>query len=158
MNQQIMKCPHSIVARGKRVLVRLHDGSKFVDRYKDNTRTAIILEKHHRVARADIKSMTIYREPNMKWRLPDRYSSWRIDNEMAKLNPGVCPIVDRDGRLCTNELDEAGCCAMHGKVRFGPHEKEEDQIGPKPIMRKTPPKKTAVGKIRPRFRKLNMFA
>jgi hypothetical protein len=57
-----MKCAHTTVYRGKRVLVRMKDGTKFIDRFHDSTHNQVVLQGC-RVLRSAIKSMSIYREP-----------------------------------------------------------------------------------------------
>lgn len=57
-----MRCPHTTVYRGKRVLIRMKDGTTFIDHFHDSTHNTIIL-REHRVLRSALRSMSIYREP-----------------------------------------------------------------------------------------------
>ncbi len=142
-----MRAAHSRVYRGKRVLIRLKDGTKFVDRYVDNTRSTIILEGR-RLAREDIKSMSIYREPRVTW--VTRHYDDRISEVMARTFPNQCPVTDSRGvMLCGRPLTD-GACAVHGKVKFTAYEKEEEDKQVPALSRMPPPKRA--GKIMPKNR------
>jgi hypothetical protein len=116
---------HGGVARGKRVLVRLVDGTKFIDRFIDRTRVQLVFATR-RIARKDIKSMTIYRALQYTW-IESRYGT--INLEHAAEFPNQCPNVDASSVLCSQPLNGNGECPQHGKIRLRPREKVEE---PKP--------------------------
>lgn len=62
MSDKKHKQAHSIVPRGKRVLVVLKDGNRFVDKFIERRPHELVFEGRT-ARRADIESMTIYRVP-----------------------------------------------------------------------------------------------
>lgn len=119
MKTQIMAC------RGKQVLVRLNDGTKFVEKFVDRTSTTFIFAGR-RVLRADIKSMTPYRQPEYRWLTPG--NSDFVDADAIKAFPNQCPITgtDENAAPCGHLLSKDGVCEEHGKVRLSPREKIKD--------------------------------
>jgi len=114
-------------------LIRLKDGTKFIDVYQDTTRVFYVLSGQ-RVRREAVKSMSLYREPSVTWLPPARCT---IDMKLAREFRDLCPVAhnqgsyDKPGPTCGKPLDEKGCCEQHGKVRRLPHEKEEK---PEPVV------------------------
>lgn len=53
--------PHTATYRGKRVLVRLKSGERFVDHFHDRTKKMVFFKSGRRVLRGDIKSFSIYK-------------------------------------------------------------------------------------------------
>lgn len=99
------------------------DGTKFVDRFIDCTRVQLVFDKR-RVARKDIKSMSIYRAPAYVWLAPRQGT---VNLELAAEFPNQCPHVDFTQVLCSQPLNGNGECPEHGKVRMRPREKLEDE-------------------------------
>ena len=56
-----MKMPHTACYPGKRVLVVLWNGEKFIDRFKDRTNKDVFFEEHGKIWKGAIKSFTIYK-------------------------------------------------------------------------------------------------
>ena len=53
--------PHTHFRRGKRVIVTLTDGHRFVDKFIDRMNKYITLQEHGRIQTKDIRAITIYR-------------------------------------------------------------------------------------------------
>jgi hypothetical protein len=149
--------------QGRKVLIKLIDGSKIVDVFKDNTSRHIILAEHGRVRRDQIKKITPWIDPQYVWAAPSH--GHKIDADQAKAFPNMCPMEDwmpgtfveglggsgAQYSVCRRVLDKDGACEVHGKVRFTGyehlHEKKDD--ADQPSLRKTPPRR-AGGRTRPR--------
>lgn len=56
-----MKTPHTAVKKGKRVMVKLKSGERFVDKFMDRKANYVIFE-NHKVVKGDIKSFGIYKK------------------------------------------------------------------------------------------------
>jgi hypothetical protein len=149
---------HTSTFKGKRVLVKLKDRTKIVDKFIDSTSRYIILDKAGRVEKETVKAMTIYREPQYRWKKTQHF-----DEEQAKAFPNLCPIqtwVHGTGTLhngqaadyvtCGQPLCPNGHCEEHGKVRFRPREKEEDENKAEPTLRYSPPRRRGTSRTRPR--------
>jgi hypothetical protein len=52
---------HTSVNRGKRVIVTLKNGERFIDRFRERVGKGIVLEKHGLIRGRDLRAMTIYR-------------------------------------------------------------------------------------------------
>jgi hypothetical protein len=52
---------HMGVHRGKRVLVRMRDGTKFIDWFEDRTDRHLVLRNSGKVPKVQVKSMSYYR-------------------------------------------------------------------------------------------------
>jgi hypothetical protein len=116
-----MKAAHSTFARGRRVIVRLKDGTKFIDRFVDNTSVHIVFEGQ-RIARQAIKSISIYRPPLYTWVLPPR-GYYSVNSVQVIEFPNQCPLVSHcENVLCGQPLSANWECPEHGKVRLRPHE------------------------------------
>jgi hypothetical protein len=105
----------------------MRDGTKFIDKYVDCTRAHLVLD-NHRVARADVKSMTIYREPSYTW---VERNGLKVDMKQAQEFRNQCPLVHYNDGLCAQPLSVTGECPEHGKVRLLPREelpKEEKAV------------------------------
>jgi len=50
--------PHTACYRGKRVLVKLRDGTTFIDKFFDRTKSHVFFDEH-KVKKSDIKSFSI---------------------------------------------------------------------------------------------------
>lgn len=148
--------------QGRKVLIKLIDGTKIVDIFKDNTSRHIILAEYGRVRRDQVKKMTPWIEPQYLW--ADASGKGRkIDNDQAKAFPNICPVQDwvpgtfveglggtgAQYTTCLKVLSKDGVCPEHGKVRFSGFEKREDDDAKTPTLRKTPPRR-AGGRTRPR--------
>lgn len=152
MKTEVMAC------RGKQVLVRLNDGTKFVEKFVDRTSTTFIFAGR-RVARQDIKSMAPYRRMPFTWLEPNGYE---VDLDFAAEFSDQCPLRERASfnvqestRLCAQPLNDKGECPEHGKVRLRPREKlEEDEKAKNqlatPRLRRYARPTTPRGKILPR--------
>jgi hypothetical protein len=138
--------------KGRKVLVKLTDGTKFVDEFVDNTSTRIVLKEHGRIRRDFIKKLSPYVEQGFSWigvRHPEEF-----DVKQAREFPQLCPLRKwrtGDGYYtCQQGLDEHGKCPEHGQVRFNPHEAakaaKERLEKEKPTLRKEPPRRTARGR------------
>lgn len=46
---------------GKRVLVKLHDGTEFIDKFVNNTGRLVIFE-NHRIRPKDVRSFILYKQ------------------------------------------------------------------------------------------------
>lgn len=57
-----MKTPHTACHRGKRVRVRLRDGTAIDDRFLDRTDRWVVLERAGRVPKGEIKAFIILKE------------------------------------------------------------------------------------------------
>jgi hypothetical protein len=141
--------------QGRKVLVKLKDGTKIVDIFKDNTSRHIILAEHGRVRRDEIKKMTPWIDPQYLWAKPK--TAREFDSAQAKALPEICPMRDwvpgtfclalgGPGEryiTCCKVLNKEGECPEHGKVRFTGHEHlhEEKDDRPQPSLRWTPPRK-----------------
>lgn len=55
-----MKTPHTSTYKGKRVYVRLKNGERFVDKFKDKHGKKVIFETREELS-GDIKAFSIYR-------------------------------------------------------------------------------------------------
>lgn len=55
---------HSSVRKGKRVVVLLRDGTRILDRFVERTDRWIVLEKHGRIAKEDLRSLILDRGAN----------------------------------------------------------------------------------------------
>lgn len=53
-----MKTPHTSCRRGKRVRVKLADGTKFIDKFKEKVGKHVYFD-HHEVLMGEIRSFTI---------------------------------------------------------------------------------------------------
>lgn len=153
-----MKTEKTMV-RGQQVIVKLNDGTKFTENFVDITSGAIVFSKR-RVAREDIKSMSIYRRPPFTWLELNGYT---VDLDFAAEFPQQCPLRERASfnvqettTLCSQPLNAKGECPEHGKVRLHPREKLEDENAekkePARLMRIRRPTTTS-GKILPRRRR-----
>lgn len=56
-----MKTPHTGTHRGTRVLIRLKDGERIVDKFHERTKKYVMLESGRQLLRRDIKSFAIYK-------------------------------------------------------------------------------------------------
>jgi len=56
-----MRTPHTATQRGKRVKVKLRDGTIILDRFIDRTKNAIILKDYGKLLKKNIKSFSIYK-------------------------------------------------------------------------------------------------
>lgn len=56
-----MKCPHTAVRTGKRVLVILRDGAKIIDRFVETSKQGVHLKERGIINLRDVKSMSIWR-------------------------------------------------------------------------------------------------
>lgn len=54
--------PHTACHRGKKVLVKLRDGTEFVARFHDRTDKYVFMEGHPRIPKSEILSFTIYKK------------------------------------------------------------------------------------------------
>ena len=52
---------HSAVAKGKRILVILHDGTRIVGRFLDKGNGWILLHEHGKIKLEDVRCVTIWR-------------------------------------------------------------------------------------------------
>lgn len=52
---------HTSARKGKRVIVTLKDGTRFVDKFVERTGKGVVLEKHGLVLGRELRAMTIYR-------------------------------------------------------------------------------------------------
>jgi hypothetical protein len=118
------------ILQGQRVLVKLSDGTKFVENFVDRTSGTVVFS-NRRVAREDIKSMSIYRRPPFTWLELNGYD---VDLDFASEFPDQCPLRERASfnvqettNLCTQPLNANGECPEHGKVRLRPREKLEEE-------------------------------
>ena len=55
------KTPHSATYRGRRVFIKLMDGTSFIDRFQDRTDKFIVLKEHGRIYKRDLKSFSDYK-------------------------------------------------------------------------------------------------
>lgn len=55
-----MRTPHTAVKKGKRVMVKLKSGERFVDKFLDRKGHYVIFE-NHKVVKGNIKSFSIYK-------------------------------------------------------------------------------------------------
>lgn len=133
------------------MLVKLIDGTKFVDTFIDNTSKQVVFKEYGRVARDRIKKMSPFIDPGWNWIKTNRPEEF--DDAQAKEFPNLCPIKVWTGGVgystCQKTLDSDGTCEQHGAVRFSVHHKHE-KPKEEPSLRKTPPKRTAGGRTRPR--------
>ena len=53
---------HSSTYKGKRVYIVLKNGEKFVDKFVDKKSGYVFTEQKGKIRKADIKTMTIYRQ------------------------------------------------------------------------------------------------
>ncbi len=147
------------------MLVKLIDGTKFVDEFVDNSSRHVIFKEQGRIARDKIKKMSPWIEPQYLWAAPS--SGRQIDNDQAKAFPNICPMQDwvrgtfveglggtgAQYTSCRQVLNKDGVCPEHGKVRFTGYEhlhEKEDEKKKVPSLRKLPPKRLAGGKTMPR--------
>lgn len=153
--------------KGRKMLVKLLDGTKFVDVFDDQTSRHVIFKERGRIARDQIKKMSPYIDPGWNWIKTS--SPQDFDSAQAKEFPNLCPLrkwINTDptysGRngfitgfqgghweVCQKVLSAEGKCEEHGQVRYSPHHKF-DEPDEKPSLRKTPPKRRAGGRTRPR--------
>lgn len=56
------RTPHTGCYPGKRVKVKLIDGTVFIDRFKDRMQKFVFFEDHGRVARRAIKNFIIWKD------------------------------------------------------------------------------------------------
>lgn len=52
---------HTSARRGKRVIVTLNDGTRFIDKFVERVGKGIVLEQHGLIFGRDLRAMTIYR-------------------------------------------------------------------------------------------------
>lgn len=55
-----MRTPHTAVKKGKRVIVRLKTGERFIDKFMDRKGNYVIFE-NHKVVKGNIKSFGIFK-------------------------------------------------------------------------------------------------
>lgn len=160
-------------------MVKMIDGTKFVDTFVDRTAVQIVLKDHGRVKREFIKKIAPYVDLGFVWVTPHRPEEF--DREQAKAFPQLCPLrkwentdpaYSNNGHLssyqnghwvsCQRTLDEHGNCPEHGQVRFNPHqaakEAKERQAKEPARLRKEPPRRKPNGKTTARMmhvRKVN---
>mgnify|MGYP001566264877 CR=1 FL=1 len=70
------KQAHSVVTQGKRAIVRLKDGTMFVDKFRRNEKGHLYFDEHT-IKQKDLQMMSIYREQ------PERDK--RADEAIAKI-------------------------------------------------------------------------
>jgi len=61
-----MRTPHTSTNKGKRVLVILRDGTKFVDKFMDKKGGFIYFEEHDRVRIDEVRAFTINKWPTVR--------------------------------------------------------------------------------------------
>lgn len=59
--KKMKKMPHSATFRGKRVYIKLMDGTTFIDRFLDRTDRFIVLKDHGRIMKRDLKAFSNYK-------------------------------------------------------------------------------------------------
>jgi hypothetical protein len=157
--------------KGRKMLVKLIDGTKFVDVFDDQSSRHVIFKERGRIARDQIKKMSPYVEEGFVWITVNNPNE--IDTAQTKEFPNLCPLrkwentdpsySGRNGFLtgfsgghwenCHKLLDAHGVCPEHGKVRFtvteAAREHKERVEKEAPSLRKTPPRR-AGGHTRPR--------
>ena len=155
--------------QGRKVTVKLLDGTRFVDTFKDNTSRHVIFDERGRIPRDSIKKIVRFIDRPYRWKMPRDTN--QFDAAQAKEFPNLCPYRNwvntdpsysgRNGFLtgfqgghwenCGHVLDENGNCEEHGKVRLNPHEREdEEKKKQEPSLRYDPPRRRAGGRTRPR--------
>jgi hypothetical protein len=142
--------------KGRRVLVKLVNGTKFVDTFVDNTSRQVIFKEHGRISRDQIKKTIPYVEEGFVWERTRDPNG--IDDKQAKDIPSICPMRNWSSGpgwvTCMKPLDDHGTCTEHGKVRYTVTEaaraaKERQEKEP-PSMRKAPPRRGPGGRTMPR--------
>jgi hypothetical protein len=58
------KATHGTFCRGKRVLLRMRDGTKIVDKFVEARSQYLVFEETGKILGADIASATIYSDPS----------------------------------------------------------------------------------------------
>lgn len=56
-----MRCPHTTFASGKKILVVMRDGSRFVDKFVERTGKGMLFEQRGLIQVKDVRVCTIYR-------------------------------------------------------------------------------------------------
>ena len=54
--------PHTSVRKGKRVIIILDNKKKIIDKFVEKKSSYIVTEEYGKIARKDIKSMSIYKQ------------------------------------------------------------------------------------------------
>lgn len=149
---------HTSTYKGKRVFIRLKDGTKFDDVFLDRTSRCVVLKERGRVEVELLKTMTIFREKPFRW-----VKAQHLDQAQAQEFPNLCPIQSwepgtgpvhggtvAEYTTCQNVLTPDGECEDHGKVRFKPYEKPEKKESKEPVLRHTTPRRVKGKRTRPR--------
>lgn len=116
-------------------MVKLVDGTKFVDTYLDKTKRRFVFKEHGRIERDAVKRMAIYIDQGHDW-ISTRHAE-EFDSAQAREFPELCPIrsyvsidagygsyisISAGYVTCQKTLDANGKCSQHGAVRFSPYE------------------------------------
>lgn len=140
-------------------MVKLLNGTRFVDTFKDNTSRHVVFEEQGRIPRDQIKRMSPYVDPGFVW-VTTRHTE-EFDAKQAKEFPEICPLrkwdfETRQYHTCGQGLNAHGECPEHKKVRYTVHEAaqeaKERQEKDRPTLRKEPPRRRAGGRTVSRLR------
>ena len=65
-----MRTPHSACRKGKRVKVVLRDGTALIDHFEDRTDRWIVLRKHGRVMKSDLRAFIVLKAETERRKTP----------------------------------------------------------------------------------------